>query len=157
MQAPTHFLTGIIIAKLVDLCFPELNQIYFVIIVAILAVGSHFLIDALAKMTYHPPEADWHDKFWVIYHVGFVYLPSLICIIIFFIPYWWVMIFSTLPDIIDWYTARAIFHKGPYVHPIIDKFRTKFFSWVPDFRHRKWSVSVEFGLLGVLIIGVILL
>lgn len=157
MQMATHFLTGILIAKLIDLLptnFPVALQI---IIVCILAYFSHYLLDCIAISTYHPLETHWDDKFYKIYHILFVFVFSFILLIIFFIPYWWVMIFAVLPDIIDWYTLRPLFHKDPIIHPFIDKIRDKVFSWLPDLKEKKWAALIEFTLIGALGVGIIFL
>ncbi|WP_371801660.1 hypothetical protein [Candidatus Lokiarchaeum ossiferum] len=157
MQSPTHILTGIFLYKLIIALFPTLPTVWLVIITSILAFLSHGLIDAIAVMTYHPYKANWEDKFFKIYHIVFVYILTGVLVIYFLIPYWWVMIFALLPDIIDWYTLRPIWHHDPVIHPKIDLFRDKFFHWLPNLKEERWAVLVEFFLLIGLGIGITLL
>lgn len=157
MQSPTHILTGIFLYKLVITLFPTISTVLIVIISSLLAFFSHGMIDALAIMTYHPYKANWQDMFFKIYHIVFVYALTGVLVVIFIIPYWWIMIFATLPDIIDWYTLRPIWHHDPVIHPKIDLFRNKFFHWLPDLKEKRWAVLVEFCLLAGLGIGIFFL
>ncbi|MHA1612570.1 MAG: hypothetical protein ACTSVZ_10670 [Promethearchaeota archaeon] len=153
MQAPTHFLTGMVIYLAFSTWFPALPSWILIILTLISAVFSHFVLDSLAEMTYHLPDPQWKDPFWVAYHVIFVYVGSLVMLIVFWQEYWWVMFASILPDIIDWYTLRWIFKKDPVVHPLIDSMRARWFAWVPNWRNRKWTVALEISVdLGLLLI-----
>jgi len=78
MQAPTHVLTGVLIHRaLRPVKSPGLR--YGLIFLP--AAFSHVVLDRLARLTYHPPEADFSDPFWLGYHltlwVGFLVL--LLC------------------------------------------------------------------------------
>ena len=66
MEDITHFLTGVLIQILFFMYFIFPFNILFTMVFAFL---SHFLIDALAKITYHTPEALKGDKFWIIWHI----------------------------------------------------------------------------------------
>lgn len=151
MQSPTHFLTGMILFRVMQLLFPALPSWIFIPLVIIIGVLSHFLLDSLARMTYHLPDPQWKDPFWVSYHVIFVYLGTLVMLIVFWTPYWWVMLASLLPDIIDWYLLRPLFKIGPVVHPYIDKLRNSMFTWVPDWTAKKWTVILELTYDGILL------
>jgi len=157
MQAPTHFFTGILLAKIIKVLVPNLPLFWQVVLIGSLAVASHFLLDGIAISTYHPPQAKWDDRFWVIFHVVFVYIGAVVVVIIFFREYWWIMIFAYLPDLIDWNIMRGLLHRDPIVHPVIDKFRTRYFAWLPDLRDKNWAVLIEGGLNSILIIGIIFL
>ncbi len=153
MQAPTHFLTGMIIFRAFSSWFPALPPWILISLTVIASVFSHFLLDCLADLTYHLPDPQWNDPFWVSYHVIFVYIGSLVMLVVFWQGYWWVMLASILPDIIDWYTLRWIFKKDSVVHPLIDKMREHWFSWLPNWRDRKWTVALEICVdMGLLLI-----
>lgn len=153
MQSTTHFLVGIWIFR-ACLLFESLGVPFWLIVIisVILAVISHVLLDCIAKLTYHMPEPQYHDAFWVGYHAIFVYGGTLALFILFFTDYWWVMLASILPDIIDWYILRPFFKKGPIVHPLIDKVRNSWFAWIPDLTAKKWTVVNEIGLDAILLI-----
>ncbi len=157
MQMSTHFLIGILVAKLFRLLTPTLPIATQIIFIAILAVISHYLLDCIAISTYHPYKAHWDDTFFKIFHIVYAYGLSIFIFIWFFKDFWWVMLFSILPDIIDWYIMRAILHKGPVVHPSIDKVRDTLFSWLPDLKEKKWAVVNEFIIAGGFVVGIILL
>ncbi|MHA1776407.1 MAG: hypothetical protein ACTSWC_06505 [Promethearchaeota archaeon] len=147
MQSTTHFLVGIWIFRACSLLETMGVPFWIIIILStILAILSHVLLDCLAKMTYHMPEPQYHDVFWVSYHVVFVYGGTLALLILYFSNYWWVMLAAILPDIIDWYIRRPLLKKGPIIHPQIDKLRNRWFSWIPDLTAKKWTVVLEIGL-----------
>ena len=157
MQMSTHFLIGILVAKLFSFLTPTFPIAVQIILIAILAVLSHYLLDCIAISTYHPYKAHWDDIFFKIFHIVYAYGLSVIIFIWFFKDYWWVMLFSILPDIIDWYILRLIFHKDSLVHPSIDKVRDALFSWLPDLKEKKWAVLNEFILAGAIGVSIILL
>ncbi len=157
MQMPTHFLIGILIAEIFNLLLPSMPIPVQILIIAILAVLSHYLLDCIAISTYHPYKAHWDDKFFKGFHIIYAFGFAIILFIWFFIPYWWVMLFSILPDIIDWYILRPAFHKDPVVHPSIDRVRDALFSWLPDLKEKKWAVLNEFILAGTIGVGIVLL
>ena len=157
MQMSTHFLIGILVSKIFSLLTPTLPIAAQIIFIAILAVISHYLLDCIAISTYHPYKAHWDDIFFKIFHIVYAYGLSIFIFIWFFNDFWWVMLFSILPDIIDWYIMRYILHKGPFVHPSIDKVRDTLFSWLPDFKEKKWAVINEFIVAGALGVGIVLL
>jgi len=160
MQAISHFLVGIIIQIVLIEIFPPLG----LILVMIVAFFSHFLVDSFARMTYHMKEAQPHDKFWVIYHI-IIIAAAAIVLIYFWIPFWIGMGFSVLIDIYDWGFIRGIrkLKKDPLwlqryeIHPLIDKFRSKFFMWLPDWNAKYYGVIPEAILIILLLIIIILL
>ncbi|MHA1474518.1 MAG: hypothetical protein ACTSRX_02015 [Promethearchaeota archaeon] len=157
MQMSTHFLIGILIAKLFSYLPPTFPIAAQIILIAVLAVISHYLLDCIAISTYHPYKPHWDDKFFKIFHIMYVFVLSGIIFIWFIKDFWWVMLFTVLPDIIDWYILRPIYHKDPIVHPSIDKVRDTLFSWLPDLKEKKWAVINEFILAGAFGVGIILL
>ena len=157
MQMSTHFLIGIFVAKLVNLIFLDSLIALQIILIAVLAVLSHDLSDCIAISTYHPYKPHKDDAFFMIFHIFYAYALSGLLFIWFFKDYWWVMFFSILPDIIDWYILRTIFHKDPIYHPRIDKVRDVLFSWLPNLKEKKWAVINEFILAGTITVGIILM
>lgn len=159
IQAISHFLVGII----VQIIFIEILPPLGLILVIILAFFSHFLVDSVARMTYHLKEAQPQDKFWVIYHIV-IYAASAGVLIYFWVPFWIGMGFSVLIDIYDWGFIRGgrklknpTWLEGYEIHPLIDRFRTKFFSWLPDWNEKRYGVIPEAILIGVLLIIIYLL
>ena len=160
MQAISHFLFVIIIHILLIELFPPLGLILMII----LAFFSHFLVDSIARMTYHLKEAQPHDKFWVIYHA--IIIPAgFVVLIVFWNPYWLAMGMSVLIDIWDWGVIRGgrKLKKDPTwmeryeIHPFIERFRTKFFSWLPDWNERRIGVIPEAILIAVLLSIILLI
>jgi hypothetical protein len=124
MQAPTHLLTGVLLQRICDnIPHP------FVRVVATVSLGvlSHGILDRIARLTYHPPDAQWHDSFWVAYHA------SLVIVTIHSLrKYWreyWLGILSALAPDVDWlvlhstqllsfsvpFFSKAKFHEVVYV------------------------------------------
>lgn len=159
MQAISHFLVGIIIQMLLFVVFQPVGLILGVILVLLLSFFSHFLVDSVARMTYHLKEAAPHDKFWVGYHIVIITAAAVV-LVYFWKPYWWGMGASVLIDIWDWGVIRGIrklkdnplWLEGYEIHPLIDKFRTKFFSWLPDWNGRRIGVIPEAILIALLLI-----
>jgi hypothetical protein len=122
MQAPMHFLVGILIFHAVK------NPILAFILIFL----SHYLIDVLVLLTYHPKDPLPESKFWVRYHI-LILILTIIMVIFFIKAYFWVMIVSLIPDIVDWVIMRMILKKDPIMHPLIERIReSKVFSWIPD-------------------------
>ncbi len=151
MEDITHFLTGVLIQILFFMYFKFPFNILLTMVFAFL---SHFLIDALAKITYHTPEALKGDKFWIIWHI-IIYSGSLIILIIFFIPYWLGMLFAKIVDIWDWIILRPIQNKKKkknpeskwmekyFFHPIIDKIRKRTLFWLPNWNFKRKGIIPE--------------
>ncbi|MHA1312118.1 MAG: hypothetical protein ACTSQO_14485 [Candidatus Helarchaeota archaeon] len=164
IQVSTHFIVGIIIQYLV-FNYLKIFPIWALIIITIVfGFLSHAILDPLAaKFTYHPPEANWHDIFWVSYHLG-IYILTIV-VIIFFIQYWIGMIASIIPDILDW-GARAlrkfkIFHlewyNEPYVHNFIDRPMLNLMSGIKGNINKKSKVLFEIILDSLLLILAIIM
>ena len=158
MESITHNLTAILIQIL---CFSYFLYPINVIFTIVFAFFSHFLSDALSKLTYHTPEAMKNDKLWIIWHV-IIYSASIAIVIIFFIPFWLAMLAVNLPDIIDWFILRPIqnrkkrknpgseWNKKYLFHKIADWIRNNIFFWLPDFTYKKYGVINELIIIGVL-------
>ena len=152
MQLPTHLITGILIQYIISTLTPTPSWLS-IILIAFFAFCSHFLLDALAKSTYHPPERI-KDNFWLTWHI-LVYLTGIAIIILFFSNYWLGMLFANLPDLWDWYTLRHIASrkKDPdwgnkyYFHPIADKVRSFLFSWMPNLNYKRIGILPELSLI----------
>ncbi len=145
MQLPIHIIAGILIQLFITGLIPNPPLLSF-ILVAIFALGSHFLLDALAKSTYHPPERI-DDNFWLAWHI-FSYGIGIIFLLLFIWEFWLGILFANLPDILDWYTLRniATFRKKPfkpYMHPIVQKIRSIYFHWLPDLTYNRLGILPE--------------
>ncbi|MFX1378304.1 MAG: hypothetical protein ACFFA4_04355 [Promethearchaeota archaeon] len=158
MESITHNLTAILIQILSFNFFLYPINIISTVIFAFL---SHFLSDALSKLTYHTPEAMKKDKFWIIWHI-IIYSASIVSSIIFFVPFWFAILSVNFPDIIDWFILRPIQNKKQrkklkiegkknyLLHQISDWIRDKIFFWLPDFTYKKYGVINELLVIGIL-------
>jgi hypothetical protein len=134
--------------------FPPLG----VILVIIIAFFSHFLVDSLARLTYHMKDPQPQDKFWVGYHIV-IYAASAAVLIYFWQPFWLGMGCSVLIDIYDWMLIRGVrklkhdptWLEGYEIHPLVDRFRAKFFSWLPDWNEKRYAVIPEGILIAILL------
>ena len=151
MEDPSHFLTGMLIAKLTNLILPSLHVAIQIIIIVIFSFLSHFIVDALADLTYHTSDPRPEDKFWLSRKIFYVVLTWAF-VLVFFVNYWYIMAVSVLPDIIDWFILRRFFKKEPIIHPYVNKFRKKFFSWLPYLRETKWASINE--IIFMIILGI---
>lgn len=148
MQLPTHVIAGILIQYIIMDIFPALDWLT-VILIASCALLSHFVLDSLARATYHPPNR-LNENFWLTWHLV-VYTIGILLVIIFIWYYWLGIIFANLPDLWDWYTLRPIANKKQnpdwgkkyYIHNLVTKFRNYFFGWVPDYTLKRWGVIPE--------------
>ncbi len=156
MQAPTHILTGILLLEIFRAIFPASALWIQIVVVLPLSIASHFVIDALAIFTYHPPKADWKDWFWVSYHL-LIYIGSVVILVFFLVEYWWVIIAANLPDIVDWLILRLFFKKDPICHPFADKLRNVLFKRTPNWNHKRWTIVIEFGIIGIILTSILLL
>jgi hypothetical protein len=156
MQAPTHILTGILLLVIFQAIFPTAPLWLQIVVVLPLSFASHFILDASSIITYHPPEADWKDWFWVSYHL-LIYIGSIVILVFFLVDYWWVIIAANLVDIVDWLILRAIFKKEPLLHKGADKLRNFLFKQTPNWNHKRWTIIIEIVIVGVLLASVLLL
>ncbi|MCK4381508.1 MAG: hypothetical protein KAW51_10250 [Candidatus Lokiarchaeota archaeon] len=163
MNLITHVLIGVLIQILCFIFFTFPLNFLLTLIIAFL---SHFIVDALSKITYHTPEPHWDDKFWVSWNI-IVRVSGYIAIILFF-PYYLGMIFANLPDIWDWTIVRRVqkrrningkidYHHNNFFHRIVDRIREKTLFWLPNWIYAKKAILVEILIDIVLIIGIIVL
>ena len=163
MNLLTHVLIGVFIQILCFIFFTFPLNFLFTMLFAFL---SHFIVDALAKITYHTPEPHWDDKFWVSWNIT-VRISGYIAIFLFF-PYYLGMLFANLPDIWDWVIIRRIqkrrnkngkidYHHNNFFHRMVDIIREKTLFWLPDWIYEKKAVIVEIIIIIALIIGIIVL
>jgi hypothetical protein len=163
MQAITHFLTGIIIQIL---CFMYFDLPFNIIFTAIFAFLSHFVVDAFAEITYHTPEPQKGDKFWltwnILMNVAAIVLAIWFVVLGLFWFYFLGCFFSVLVDIMDWGIIRPIQHKKKktntksiweekgYFHNIIDKIREKTLFWLPNWNYKRKGIILEIIIIIIL-------
>lgn len=145
MQLPIHIITGIVVHLIISTLIPDMSILSLMLII-FFALASHFLLDALAKSTYHPPERI-NDNFWLIWHI-FSYGIGIFYLMLFIWDFWIAILFANLPDLLDWYTLRNIanYRKRPfkpYLHPIANKIRSSYFHWLPDLTYNRLGVLPE--------------
>lgn len=160
MEAITHNLTGVLIQIV---CFQILIFPLNIIFTIVIGFFSHFIIDALAKITYHTPDAMKEDKFWVWWHI-IVIILSISSLIVFIVPFWLGMLFANFVDIWDWLILRPLQNRKKksnpdvtwgnnlYIHKVIDKFRDKTLFWLPNLNYNKKGVIPEIILICLLLV-----
>jgi hypothetical protein len=160
MQLITHLLVGVIIQIL---CFKYLIFPLNLLLTIVFAFLSHFIVDIFSKITYHTPEPQRGDKFWLSWQI--LTYGSGIIALIFLYPYIIGMLFANFVDIIDWLILRPLdkkrnkdklidYKNNYYFHKIIDKIREKLFFWLPNWNYNKYAVIPEITIiisLGILI------
>lgn len=119
MQAPTHILTGMILQSIGLKIKNKQLSIAFIFITGVL---SHGILDRIARLTYHPPKADFTDPVWVGYHF-IVYTAGIWMLWKFWKPYFPGVLAAILPDI-DWIiihgcTALGIDRSAWYPYPLL--------------------------------------
>ena len=148
MQTPTHLITGVIIQFVVLQFFPTFDWLAIILVVG-LAFFSHFFVDALAKITYHPPVRE-PGRFWLIWH-GFVYMVAFLLIMLYAIEYFIGMLAANLVDIWDWLFLRNYANhrnqpdwgKQYYLHPLADRIRQLLFKKLPNLNHSRVGIIPE--------------
>ncbi|MBY9012061.1 MAG: hypothetical protein KGD70_06780 [Candidatus Lokiarchaeota archaeon] len=155
METITHNLVAVVIQIL---CFTFLIFPWNLIFTIVFAFISHIIVDGIAVITYHTPDVQKGDKFWLIWHY-FIYAISLFSIVIFFIPYWLSMLFANIIDVWDWFILRPIQKKirvnkpeskwgdKYYFHQIVDWVREKLFFWLPERIYKKSGIIIEILLI----------
>jgi hypothetical protein len=160
MQTPTHILAGVVIQRVV--AGGRRRALAFGL-TAILAFLSHGVLDKLARITYHPPAADFRSPFWVGYH-----LVVLLATIAFLYGWWrefrWGIAFAILPDL-DWVFihGQEIFHiqipryQQPHLHHLLQRILewTPFtvLDRLPNNRHHPWGCLWEVLLVAMLLVA----
>lgn len=161
MQAYTHFFVGILIQYALRGVAPIWLRVLLVIILSFL---SHFPVDVLAKMTYHPPEARPKDPFWVGYHL-YVLVMTIVVLVVFWGNYWVAILSAVLVDLYDWVALRGIraikknpeWGKGWQIHEIIDRIRERWFTWMPDWNYKRRGIIPEIIIVVVFLIFFVLI
>ena len=166
METVTHNLVAVIIQIL---CFKFLLFPFNIILTIILAIFSHVFVDAIAVITYHTPEVQKRDKFWLIWHI-IIYGLSILSIIFFIVPFWLSILFANIMDIWDWFILRPIQKRirkknmesnwgdKYYFHNFIDWFRDKFLGWLPKWNYKRTGIIFEILLItGLSIITLVLI
>jgi hypothetical protein len=164
MIAITHLLAGILIQILSFKFFEFPINFLFTILFAFL---SHFILDAIVNITYHTPDPQKGDKFWLFWRV-FDLSGTAIISIIFFFPYVLGMLFANMMDIIDWLILRPIYrkkvgqeefdwNKNLGFHDLIAKFREKLLFWLPNWRYKKYGIITELIIISGFLIFIIIL
>jgi hypothetical protein len=160
MNLSTHLLAGILIQIT---CFKFFIFPFDIIFTIIFAFLSHFIIDALVLITYHTPEPQKGDMFWLVWQI--LTYGSGAIIVLLFLPYVIGMLFANLVDIIDWLILRKIhrlkfkneekdWNKDYFFHKIIAKIREKALFWLPNWNYEKKAVISEILIIIGLIIGI---
>ena len=109
MQLPTHIIAGILIQEFITTTLNINHLSIRFLLIVIFCFLSHFILDPVALLTYHPPQRE-NTKFWLYWHL-FVYNAGIILFIIFFNPYWLGMICANAVDLWDWYFLRPLGNK----------------------------------------------
>lgn len=159
MQLPTHVTFGVLVQISLRLLFPKAD-IFFYIIVFLTAFISHFILDSLAIMTYHPPTRQ-QTNFWLYWHI-FVYVTGVVFIIvalsvnIFFIVG---ILGANLPDLWDWILLRWLLkstNKKLYIHKYANLIRSLFISYVPDLSYNSLGIIPELILYVIVYISILI-
>ena len=148
MQFPIHLIFGILIQLTINSFIP-ITSILNPIFIIIFAFSSHFILDAIAKATYHPPERI-NNRFWLYWHL-FTYGIGFLITLLFVWQYFLGMLFANATDIWDWLFLRREakrrndpnWGKKYYLHPIADKIRATFFFWLPNLNYNQKGILPE--------------
>ncbi len=165
METITHNLVAIVIQIL---CFKNFLLPFNIIFTIIFAFLSHIIVDGIAIITYHTPEVQKGDNFWLTWHIT-IYILSILSYIFFAIPYWLGMVFANIMDIWDWFILRPLQKRKIkreiesnwgdkyYFHRFVDWFRDKFLGWLPKWNYKRAGILFEILLIVVLIIPIFLI
>ena len=158
MQLPTHVIFGVLIQIAISILYSK-QDLFFFVMVFFLALLSHFILDSLAIMTYHPPNRQ-QTNFWLYWHI-FVYLSGIFFIIIALAnnPIFIVgIIGANLPDLWDWILLRWLLkstNKKLYVQKFANNIRSLFKDYVPDLTYNKLGIIPESILIILVLVPVI--
>lgn len=159
MQAPTHLATGVFIDKVVPDVQPRFIR---TVLIVVLSLFSHSWLDAVSRLTYHPPESSPHDPFWLSYHTGLSVLT-----VVFARKnqkeHKLAMICSVLPDL-EWFLIRiparlgirVPFWRRPLLHELQSRVLYAFAPFrrlqrLPNLKQKKVAATSEFAVLILLI------
>ena len=163
MNLQTHVLTGILIQIF---CFKIFIFPFDIIFTILFAFLSHFIVDAFVLFTYHTPDPQKGDIFWLSWQI--ITYGSGAILILLFLPYVIGILFANLIDIIDWLILRQIhrvkakteeidWNKNYFFHSIVEKIRKYTLFWLPNWNYEKKAVISEIIIDFGLIIGIFLL
>lgn len=163
MNLVTHVLAGVLVQIV---CFKIFTFPLDFILTVLLTFFTHFLLDGFVNITYHTPDPQKGDKFWLSWQI-ITYGSGIIAGVIFF-SYIIGIIFANLIDIVDWLILRPYherkkknkeidWEKNYFFHNIISKFREKTLFWLPDWKRIKKAVISEIAIIVILFIGIIYL
>lgn len=151
MQAPTHIIMGTILQRFFK--WRE-YKVFSFILLAFTGILSHAVLDKLAKVTYHPADADFQNPFWLGFHV-LVFLITIFSIYYFGKENFIGIFFAILPDL-DWVFihgaklfGQAIpFYQKPYIHNFLNSIMEStvpfsFLENLPNWRMNPLAASIE--------------
>jgi hypothetical protein len=160
MQAPTHILAGVAIQKAFEGKKPRALALAAM---AVLAFLSHGVLDKLARVTYHRPDADFHNPIWVGFHV-LVVIVTIIFLVLWWKPYKWGIIFASLPDV-DWVFIhgqellhiKIPFYRQPHLHHLLGLLVDHvppftYMDKLPNYRLQPWACVWEILLMAIFIL-----
>ena len=163
MQLPTHFITGVMLDKLMRNS-PLPGPARLAVLTGTCYL-SHGILDKIARSTYHPPDP-LDDRFWRVYHHNI--LPTITWSVVanYGSKHWFAMLCSALPDL-DWvirdlkkkYGQKIPGWEGPLLNEGLHSFLNRvpginLLNRLPDMRFERKGVLVELGLVA-LIFGII--
>ncbi len=158
MQLPTHLIAGILIQEFIS-SYINIDPALKIILIIVTCFLSHFILDPIALLTYHPPQRE-DTKFWLYWHL-FVYGAGIFLLIVFFNPYWLGMISANAVDLWDWYFLRPYgnkigkpnLQKKYGLHFIADIVRQPLIKiGVPNLGHKKIGIIPELILTSIFLI-----
>lgn len=167
MQAITHFLAGVLIARLL---YRKLKHPWDTVLVLTLAFVSHIFLDALARATYHPAIAQLDSIAWWVFH-AIVYLLSGVYALYYIITWLrslknkeidreyyrsvlWAAIASVFIDIVDWGILRPLgWDHGWTMHQMPNGVYQNLMCWLPNLTQQPWAMVNELVLLALLGMG----
>ena len=112
MQGPTHILVGISLEKIFSK--KRMQPVVRFVVIAVIALFLHSVFDRIARITYHPPDARYHDPFWVGWHL-IIYGLTIYMLVKYWRKYPIGITFSILPDF-DWvilHGSKALMGEHP--------------------------------------------
>jgi hypothetical protein len=154
MQEPTHILAGALIQRSFEPVRPRALRLALTAVIAFL---SHGLLDRLANITYHPPDANFNSVFWICFHLG-VLKWTIVFLIIWWRRYGWGIFFAALPDL-DWVFIHGqniigiqipfyrVPHLHHFLHIIFDETWPFSLLRVPSNRQHPWACLFELALI----------
>jgi hypothetical protein len=157
MQTPTHIVIGALIQQTLEKRVPRELVPWAS---SPLALLSHGMLDKLARLTYHPPEARWRDPFWCAFH-GAVLAGSVALFRRYGRRYAWGVRFAVAQDL-EWVAAHGARTLKPGTelfgdwspHQIVSRALDRVpgvraLSRLPRWTHRREAALMEVALIGL--------